>query len=169
MKTGFQQMTTSIAHQAKAIVQNLNGIFPAFTTSAIGSDDYKDKAMTVHGNVTALAQLHPNWSDEKKIILNSQENELPNLNEDDLFILIYDYTEELFQAWRDMRVTRPSIASLSNGGATFRVILDSLHAECMDLTNRRAARYFPVAEDPEEPLSCTCTPEATPVTDVTTN
>jgi hypothetical protein len=138
---------TSIAQQTKEIVQCLEGVVPAFEAASIGSDDYRDKAMLVHQNVCAIAQLHPNWCDERKIILNRRKHDAPPLDDNDPFVLIYEYSEALFRSWHQMRVPAPSMKTLTNGGRVFRTALSRLHDECSELTNRKACRHNVVAED----------------------
>lgn len=130
---------TSIAQQAKEIVQCLEGVVPAFEAASIGSDDYRDKAMLIHQNVCAIAQLHPNWCDERKIILSRQKHDAPQLDESDPFILIHEYSEVLFRSWHQMRVPAPSMKTLTHGGRVFRTTLSRLQDECEDLTNRKAS------------------------------
>lgn len=138
---------TTIAQQTKDIVQCLEGVVHAFEASSIGSDDYKDKAMLVHQNVCALAKLHPNWSDERKIILSRNKPDTPPLDDSDPFVLIYELSEALFRSWHQMKIPTPSIKTLSNGGRVFRAALAQLHEECAELTNRKACRHHDEEED----------------------
>lgn len=127
----------TIANQAKDIILCLEGVVPAFECARIGSADYRDKAMVIHRNVTALAQLHPNWSEEQNLILTQKQDDTANLNADDTFILIYEYAEQLFRAWHQMRVPRPSVRALSTGSVAFWAALINLRNECNSLTNRK--------------------------------
>lgn len=129
------------AHQTKEIIQHLEALVPAFETASIGSDDYRDKAMLIHQRVRALAQLHPNWDDEKKIILNQQKHDAPPLDEHDPFVIIYEASEILFRSWHQMRVPEPSMKTLLHGGRIFRAALAKLHEETEELTNRKACRH----------------------------
>jgi hypothetical protein len=131
----------SVVQQAKDIVRCLEGVVDAFETSVIGSDDYKDKAMLLHQNVCALAKLHPNWSDERKIILNVHKHDAPPLDDSDPFILIYELSEAIFRSWHQMRVPQPSIRRLTKGGEMFRAALAHLQNECAELTNRKACHH----------------------------
>lgn len=134
---------SSVAQQTKDIVECLEGVVHAFESASIGSDDYKDKAMLVHQNVCALAQLHPNWNDERKIILSRNKPDTPPLDDSDPFVLIYECSEALFRSWHQMRIPSPSIKTLSNGGKVFRAALTHLQGECEELTNRKACRHEP--------------------------
>lgn len=138
---------SSVAKQTKDIVQCLEGVVPAFESASIGSDDYKDKAMLVHQNVCAIAQLHPNWCDERKIILNRHKHDAPPLDDNDPFVLIYEYSEALFRSWHQMKVPAPSVKTLTNGGRVFRTALSKLREECDELTNRKACRHNDVESD----------------------
>lgn len=131
----------SIAQQTKDIIQYLESVVPAFETASIGSDDYRDKAMLIHESICALAQLHPNWNDEKKIILNQRKHGAPPLDDNDPFVLIYECSEALFRSWHQMKVPEPSMKTLIYGGRIFRAALAKLHEECDDLTNRKACRH----------------------------
>jgi hypothetical protein len=109
--------------------------------------------MLVHHNVCALANLHPNWSDERNIILRQGKDNAPPLDKSDPCHLIYEHSEQLFRAWHYMKVPRPSVRALSTGGAVFREALVKLHLECSELTNRKACRQsepqiIPEAQSP---------------------
>lgn len=144
-EAGYQ--LTSVAKQTKDIVQCLEGVVPAFEAATIGSDDYKDKAMLVHQNVCAIAQLHPNWCDDRKIILSRQKHDAPPLDDNDPFVLIHEYSEALFRSWHQMKVPAPSVKALTHGGRVFRTALMKLREECDELTNRKACRHTAVDND----------------------
>lgn len=130
-----------ITKQAEEILRYLQGVVPAFESASIGSHDYRDKALLVHKNVRALAQLHPNWSEERELVLTSKDD-APPLDETDPFLRIYEYSEQLLRAWHQMRAPRPSIRALSSGGKAFHEALNNLANECQHSTNRKVCKDY---------------------------
>jgi hypothetical protein len=118
------------AQKVKDIIACLQGVVPAFESSIIHSDDYRDKATAVHQSMRALAELHPNWSDEGHVVIGGNREGVPPLDASDPLSNIYLYSEELFHAWNKMSIVRPSIRALADGYAEFRVALEKLRQEC---------------------------------------
>ena len=127
-KSGAALLTKT--QQVKNIITCLHGVVPAFESAAIHSDDYRDKATAVHQSLRALAELHPNWSDEGHVVIGGNREGVPPLDENDPLKNIYVYSEELFHAWNKMSIVRPSIRALVDGCAEFRVALEKLRQEC---------------------------------------
>ena len=118
------------AQKVKDILDCLQGVVPAFESSLINSADYRDKAMAVHRSMSALAQMHPNWSEEGNVVIGGDKEGVPPLDESDPLVNIYVYSEELFHAWNKMSIVRPSIRALADGCAEFRTALTKLQNEC---------------------------------------
>jgi hypothetical protein len=118
------------AQKVKDIIACLEGVVPAFETSLIHSDDYRDKATAVHQSMRALAELHPNWSDEGHVVVGGNRDGVPPLDTDDPLSNIYLHSEQLFHAWNKMKIVRPSIRALADGCADFRDALEKLRQEC---------------------------------------
>jgi hypothetical protein len=127
-KSGAALLTN--AQKVKDIIDCLQGVVPAFESSTIHSDDYRDKATAVHQSMRALAELHPNWSEEGHIVVGGNRDGVPPLDTSDPLSNVYLYSEELFHAWNKMSIVRPSIRALTDGCADFRIALEKLVQEC---------------------------------------
>lgn len=118
------------AQKVKDIITCLQGVVPAFESSLINSEDYRDKAKAVHQNMRVLAELHPNWSEEGHVVVGGNREGVPPLDTNDPLSNIYLYSEQLFHAWNKMSIVRPSIRGLADGCAEFRIALEKLQQEC---------------------------------------
>lgn len=127
-KSGAALLTN--AQKVKDIIACLQGVVPAFESSLIHSDDYRDKATAVHQSMRALAELHPNWSEEGHVVVGGNREGVPPLDTSDPLSNVYLYSEQLFHAWNKMSIVRPSIRGLADGCAEFRVALEKLTQEC---------------------------------------
>lgn len=119
------------AQKVKDIIACLQGVVPAFESSLIHSEDYRDKARAVHQNMCVLAEMHPNWSDEGHVVVGGNREGVAPLDPNDPLTNIYLYSEQLFHAWNKMSIVRPSIRGLADGCAEFRIALDKLQQECL--------------------------------------
>ena len=137
----------AVAQQAREATRFVEGIYLAFMSATIGTDDYKDKALATQQSLRALARLHPYWSDACNQF--SVKKAVP-LDDDDPLFFIYLRIEELVTAWRIMRVSRPSGSTLSRGSKHFMTCLQNLKNETeatLDLcefyrTSERAAQAY---------------------------
>ena len=126
----------SPSETALPLADQIDSLFIALTSARISSDEYWDKALNIDHCLRELSKLHPNWSEEQQRLLTQQEDNAPALQDRDPFVFVYQHTESLVSAWKEMHVIEPSINSLSTAANAFRIALGNLRAECIYLNNR---------------------------------
>lgn len=118
-----------VSETVQDIVGRIAKAFDGFTSAEIGSKEYAIKGAALEEGVVALARKHPRWlAEEETIAPWTVEYAVANHSEDDEGpeFSIGEYTEDLFQWWREMNAQRPSADSLMRGIPRFSRALASL-------------------------------------------
>jgi hypothetical protein len=117
----------NIEHEQRVIVTDIAIMCKGAMNWEITSQEFADNTSTINCLVTELARLHPRWSEGQSTILGWRQGLEPLRGiEEEPLVLMFERTEELYWAWKNMRATNPTISSLMIAVPEFIKALESL-------------------------------------------